>query len=224
MVVTAPSIKRLIRNPVGLVGTHTFAHDSNSLGFARRHGKITKMNRRPASRERPSGSLLYRLMTPGLTPAALRKEMIRQPGCTEVLGDSRGVFHPEVVPEWFPELVRFLQGYYSAALRDWSRPQSGDNWSFWKPRLDWRRITPFQRLVLEVVGEIPSGDTLTYGQVAKRIGKPAASRAVGAAVGANPWPVLVPCHRVMGASGKLTGFSAPGGIETKRRMLELESG
>ena len=65
---------------------------------------------------------------------------------------------------------------------------------------------------------------MTYGQVAKAIGKPAASRAVGAAIGNNPWPVLVPCHRVIGSTGKLTGFSAPGGIETKRRMLALEAG
>ena len=69
----------------------------------------------------------------------------------------------------------------------------------------------------------PRGLTLTYGQqVAASIGKPSASRAVGGAVGSNPWPVLVPCHRVMGSTGKLTGFSAPGGVSAKQRMLDLE--
>jgi methylated-DNA-[protein]-cysteine S-methyltransferase len=63
---------------------------------------------------------------------------------------------------------------------------------------------------------------LTYGEVAKKVGKPKASRAVGAAVGANPWPVLVPCHRVVGTGGRMTGFSAPGGVAAKRRMLAME--
>ena len=148
--------------------------------------------------------------------------LARFPGCSEVMGDGHGHFHPEVAPEWMPELVLFLQRYYSAALRDWSAPECEENWSFWRTRLDWAALTPFQRKVLEVVADIPTGMKMSYGQVAARCGKPAASRAVGAAVGANPWPVLVPCHRVVGSTGKLTGFSAPGGVEAKRRMLELE--
>jgi O-6-methylguanine DNA methyltransferase len=173
--------------------------------------------------ERPAGALLCRIITPGLSPAETREALLRHhPGCGEVFGDGRGNFHPEVVPEWFPELTRFLQGYYAALLRHWSLPRFADNWAFWKPRLDGSQLTAFQRQVLEVVATIPSGRRLTYGQVAARIGKPAASRAVGAAIGSNPWPVLVPCHRVVGSTGKLTGFSAPGGVEAKRRMLELE--
>ncbi len=131
-------------------------------------------------------------------------------------------FHPELVPEWFGDLFAYLEGYYSCRLRDWTQPRFLANWAFWKPRLDWKQLTDFQRQVLEVVAEIPSGAQMTYGQVAARIGKPRASRAVGAAVGRNPWPVLVPCHRVLGQDGQMTGFSAPGGIATKRRMLELE--
>jgi methylated-DNA-[protein]-cysteine S-methyltransferase len=70
--------------------------------------------------------------------------------------------------------------------------------------------------------EIPYGETWSYGQLAANIGKPKASRAVGAANGVNPIPVIIPCHRVIGASGKLTGFG--GGIETKQFLLGLESG
>ena len=62
----------------------------------------------------------------------------------------------------------------------------------------------------------------TYGEIARAVGDPGAARAVGAALGANPFPVIVPCHRVLAADGALHGFSAPGGITTKRRMLELE--
>ena len=82
--------------------------------------------------------------------------------------------------------------------------------------------TAFQELVWQALTEIPYGETWSYGQLAANIEKPGASRAVGAANGVNPIPVIIPCHRVIGASGKLTGFG--GGIETKLFLLELESG
>ena len=69
---------------------------------------------------------------------------------------------------------------------------------------------------------IPPGETLTYGEVAARIGDPGAARAVGVALGQNPWPIIVPCHRVLAAGGKTGGFSADGGVETKLRMLTIE--
>jgi O-6-methylguanine DNA methyltransferase len=170
----------------------------------------------------PEGALLCRIWTPGLTVAELRGEILqRYAGCVEVMGDGAS-FHPEMVPEWFHELVSYLQSYYTAGLRGWTEPQFAANWAFWQPRLDWSQVTAFQKKVLEVVAMIPSGMSLSYGEVAARIGKPGASRAVGAAIGSNPWPVLVPCHRVVGSTGKLTGFSAPGGVEAKRRMLEME--
>ncbi|MBL4571619.1 MAG: methylated-DNA--[protein]-cysteine S-methyltransferase [Gammaproteobacteria bacterium] len=82
--------------------------------------------------------------------------------------------------------------------------------------------TAFQESVWQALTEIPYGETWSYGQLAAKIEKPKASRAVGAANGMNPIPVIIPCHRVIGASGKLTGFG--GGIETKQFLLELESG
>ncbi len=81
--------------------------------------------------------------------------------------------------------------------------------------------TTFQRAVWSALTEIPYGETRTYSDIARVIGRPAAVRAVGAANGANPLPVVVPCHRVIGSSGSLTGFG--GGLEVKRFLLDLEA-
>jgi methylated-DNA-[protein]-cysteine S-methyltransferase len=88
--------------------------------------------------------------------------------------------------------------------------------------LDEHGIDPLRRAVYAATRTIPPGTTATYGEVARAIGRPDAARDVGAALARNPFPMVVPCHRVLGANGRLTGFSAPGGLETKRRMLELE--
>jgi len=81
--------------------------------------------------------------------------------------------------------------------------------------------TPFQRRAWLALAEIPYGETRSYGEQARRLGVPRAARAVGAANGANPVPIVLPCHRLVGADGSLTGFG--GGLETKRRLLEHES-
>ncbi|WP_449255869.1 methylated-DNA--[protein]-cysteine S-methyltransferase [Bosea sp. (in: a-proteobacteria)] len=83
-------------------------------------------------------------------------------------------------------------------------------------------VPAFNRKVYEVALSIPPGETLTYGAVAQRIGEPGAARAVGVALGQNPWPIIVPCHRVLAAGGGTGGFSADGGIETKLRILTIE--
>lgn len=82
--------------------------------------------------------------------------------------------------------------------------------------------TPFQRAVWAALLEVPYGATASYGEIARRLGRPRAVRAVGAANGANPLPIVVPCHRIVGASGALTGYA--GGLALKRRLLELEGG
>lgn len=83
-------------------------------------------------------------------------------------------------------------------------------------------VGAFERSVYEITRSIPPGQTLTYGEVAHRLGDSGAARAVGRALGSNPAPIVIPCHRVLGASGALVGFSANGGTETKRRMLVIE--
>lgn len=89
-------------------------------------------------------------------------------------------------------------------------------------RLDERGIDEFRRAVYAATREIAPGTTRSYGDIARAIGRPDGARDVGAALSRNPFPVIVPCHRVVAANGALTGFSAPGGLATKRRMLELE--
>ena len=84
------------------------------------------------------------------------------------------------------------------------------------------RGTPFQKNVLEALLAIPFGETRSYRDIAKKLGNPEATRAVGAANGRNPISIIVPCHRVIGSNGKLTGFA--GGLETKARLLQLEQG
>jgi len=81
--------------------------------------------------------------------------------------------------------------------------------------------TPFQRKVWNALCQIPYGETISYGELARRIGQPSAARAVGLANGSNPLPIVVPCHRVIGADGSLTGFG--GGIERKRWLLAHEA-
>ena len=88
--------------------------------------------------------------------------------------------------------------------------------------LDLDGVPPFHRRVYEVARGIPPGATLSYGEIAARLGTPGAARAVGQALGQNPFPIVVPCHRVLAAGGKIGGFSAHGGVATKLRMLTSE--
>jgi methylated-DNA-[protein]-cysteine S-methyltransferase len=88
--------------------------------------------------------------------------------------------------------------------------------------LDLSRLTPFQLSVLQAARRIPAGSVWTYGQVARSIGKPKASRAVGQALGRNPVPIVIPCHRVVASDGSLGGYSGGGGLDSKRWLLHLE--
>ncbi len=117
---------------------------------------------------------------------------------------------PQASPEGeaLRELKESLVRYFNGERVDFSFP------------LDLRTGTAFQRRVWEEVRGIPWGQTATYGEVAARVGKPGAARAVGQALARNPLPIIIPCHRVIGASGSLVGFG--GGIELKRKLLALE--
>lgn len=106
------------------------------------------------------------------------------------------------------EAAAQLQRYFAGTLMRFDLP------------LDLRG-TPFQRAVWQALLRIPAGRTCSYGELAHAIGKPAAARATGAAVGRNPVPLVVPCHRVLGAGGALTGYA--GGVERKRALLALEA-
>jgi len=88
--------------------------------------------------------------------------------------------------------------------------------------LELERVPPFHRRVYAIAREIEAGRTMTYGEIAARLGDAGAARAVGQALGANPWAIVVPCHRVLAAGGKPGGFSARGGVATKLRLLSIE--
>ncbi len=118
-------------------------------------------------------------------------------------------------PEWHEsmrgpvaEAVRQLREYFNGSRTEFDLPLAPEG-------------TPFQCAVWRQLQEIPYGETISYGELAKRVGNPKASRAVGAANGKNPIPIVIPCHRVIGSNGKLTGFG--GGLPTKEALLALES-
>jgi methylated-DNA-[protein]-cysteine S-methyltransferase len=99
---------------------------------------------------------------------------------------------------------------------------TGQARDFSRVKLDTGAISDFQRRVYDIARAIPAGSTLTYGEIAEQLGDKRLARDVGEALGQNPFPIIVPCHRVMAAGGKMGGFSAPGGVRTKLRLLSIE--
>ncbi|NBM18283.1 methylated-DNA--[protein]-cysteine S-methyltransferase [Streptomyces sp. GC420] len=112
-------------------------------------------------------------------------------------------------PELLAEPIRQLRAYFGGTLRAFTLP------------LDWSLSGGFNREVLRALASgVPYGTVVGYGELARRVGRPGAAQAVGAAMGSNPLPVVVPCHRVVDSDGGIGGFG--GGLETKRRLLALE--
>lgn len=138
---------------------------------------------------------------PSATPDGCRARVLRR------LPDAQESVPPSEIREAIGRIARLLLG------------EKDDLTSI---LLDMTGVPEFHRKVFEVTRAIPPGKTLTYGDVAARVGEPGASQAVGQALGANPFAPVVPCHRVLAAGGKMNGFSAHGGIVTKRKMLEIE--
>jgi methylated-DNA-[protein]-cysteine S-methyltransferase len=108
----------------------------------------------------------------------------------------------------FKDAIAQLKAYFAGRLRDFDLPLV-------------LKGTDFQLLVWRRLQEIPYGETTSYGAIARELGNPEASRAVGLANGSNPIPIIIPCHRVIGSNGDLTGFG--GGLPLKKKLLELES-
>ena len=115
-------------------------------------------------------------------------------------------------PSWVSEIIDRVMRHLSGDMQDFSDVP-----------FDFSRIPDFMRAVLCATLAIKPGRTATYGELAAAIGQPpSVSRAVGSALGGNPWPLLIPCHRIVAATGKMTGFSGPGGVATKVKLLALE--
>ena len=120
-----------------------------------------------------------------------------------------------------PEVSAAAARMAGKALGEVAEYLAGKRRAFSVP-VDWRGRGGFGRQVLEACARVPYGETVSYGELAKRVGSPGAARAVGQALGRNPVPLIVPCHRVVASGGGLGGFG--GGLEMKRRLLVLEEG
>ncbi|HKB58008.1 MAG TPA: methylated-DNA--[protein]-cysteine S-methyltransferase [Lacunisphaera sp.] len=125
---------------------------------------------------------------------------------------ARARTQPGEPPDWVQRIIVRAQQHLEGKLQDFSDTV-----------LDWSRVTDFQQAVYLQAQAIKPGYKTSYGEIAKlmALGNEAA-RAVGVALATNPWPLIVPCHRVVSAGDKMTGFSAPGGVRTKTRLLALE--
>jgi methylated-DNA-[protein]-cysteine S-methyltransferase len=110
------------------------------------------------------------------------------------------------------------------AMASITRLLAGEPVDLQRIQLDMTGIPAFHRRVYDDIRRIPPGATLTYGQISQRLNAPGSARAVGQALAANPYLLIVPCHRVLATGGGMGGFSAPGGVDTKRRLLAIERG
>lgn len=145
-------------------------------------------------------------------------------GKIAISATDRGLSHLEILDS--TKLPReFSNSTHASKLLDKTAQQLAEYFAGKRKRFDLPLDlggTAFQKSVWEELNQIGFGETKSYGDVARAVEKPLAARAVGGAVGANPVPIIVPCHRVMGSTGKLTGYSATGGVQTKTKLLQLE--
>ncbi len=166
---------------------------------------------------------LYRTQLPGPKPEKIKALLLKNLSAPNRVPrqsrDRKGaVIHEHQVSSidfdktFFKTLQEQIAAYFEGAYVNFS----------WDISLTIDGLSSFGISVLTTCRDIEFGQTVTYGRLAKKSGRPNASRAVGSALAKNPLPLLIPCHRVIRSDGKLGGFSAPGGITLKKRMLELE--
>ena len=145
---------------------------------------------------------LTRFQLPEATSELTERSLVGQTGSTPA----------STPPAWVQEIIARVKQHFAGALQDFSDAP-----------LDWTRVSEFQQAVYRHALAIKAGSTRSYGELSQALGLgPEGARAVGVALATNPWPLVVPCHRIVAASGKMTGFSAPGGVRTKTRLLVLE--
>ncbi len=132
-----------------------------------------------------------------------------------MLPDEDAAYEARPVPDYAPDFVR-------DALSRLGRYFKGEPESFEGVPLDLSCVTESRRVLYQMLRTIGWGETVTYGMLADKLGVPGAARAIGRSIGANPIPIIVPCHRVLAAGGRLGGFTAPRGTTTKQELLDLE--
>ena len=148
-----------------------------------------------------SPTVVTAVQLPEATPQATESRIARKSGANR----------PSAPPPEVAAVIAKIRLHLEGTVQD-----------FRNVALGLENVTPFFRQIYEATREIPPGQTRTYGEIAKAVGQPAAAQEVGQAMAKNPVPILVPCHRVAAAGGKLGGFSAPGGPATKAKLLALE--
>lgn len=148
--------------------------------------------------------VLCRTCLSGADRQAVQQELFR---ASDLTRENR-----QLDESFLPDLQRRIAAYFEGENVDFSTD----------PAVSLDGLTPFGRKVLQTCRKIAPGETTTYGDLAVRIGHPGAARAVGSALARNPIPLIIPCHRVLRTDGHLGGFSAPGGITTKERLLRHE--
>jgi methylated-DNA-[protein]-cysteine S-methyltransferase len=155
-----------------------------------------------------TGGILSRTCLPTAERQGAQRELFKalQPDESRVgwVLNPRGSF--------LPDLQEHIIAYFEGENVDFSTD----------PAVSLDALSPFDRKVLQTCRKIPPGETTTYGDLAVRIGHPGAARAVGSALARNPIPLIIPCHRVLRSDGHLGGFSAPGGLATKQKLLRHE--
>jgi methylated-DNA-[protein]-cysteine S-methyltransferase len=150
---------------------------------------------------------LTRLVLPGRDRAATAKRLLRRDPDAELVSDTALAD----TPLWIRDLAGAIRAY-----------ASGEQTEFSAVPVDLAGVDDFRRAIYAEAKKLRFGETTTYGELAVRAGHPGLARETGAALGQNPVPLVIPCHRILAAGGKIGGFSAPGGSATKERMLALE--
>ena len=155
--------------------------------------------REPAGSDSPPVVTLFQL--PEATPQKTESR----------IAQKLGVRQPGAPPPGIAEIIHKIRRHLDGEIQD-----------FRDVAIDLDGVAPFARQVYKAAREIPPGQTRTYGEIARALGQPAVAQEVGQALSKNPIPLIVPCHRVSAANGRLGGFSAPGGPATKAKLLALE--
>jgi methylated-DNA-[protein]-cysteine S-methyltransferase len=176
-----------------------------AAGLSRRAAEAGLLDVAYAETDSPIGELIVFVTPRGLLRVKYADEPIEG-----VLADVAARVSPRILraPSRTDEARRQLEGYFGLRRRSFNLP------------IDWSLVHGFATGVLRETADIPFGDVRTYGQIAARAGSPRAARAAGNALGSNPIPIVVPCHRVLHADGGLGGYS--GGLDRKRYLLALE--
>jgi len=202
----SPALDVWLRSPAG---RRELAAYRRALGtFTRVYGAIRAPRPRPTAYycaiSSPVGRVLVAATEAGLVRVSFRRS--EASFVTELR--ERHAFEVLPSPAKTARIVHQLRAYFDGERRRFDI------------QIDFRRVTAFQRRVLHAAGRVPAGQVVSYGEIARRIGRPGGSRAVGQALRHNPVPIVIPCHRVVAAGGMLGGYT--GGLAIKKRLLRIE--